>query len=302
MRAAAICASMSPTTRSEARIRITSYNVCYTKLLRALLIANETYQYTIDSFTTDVVQAIQETECFRQQLLTRYGVPKEHISFHCNTNAVQLKLAFAKLVKMASGCNGPVDLLIYYRGKYLENEKQRQLYFMPARTPGDGSLQLVNLDYFLTKLEGVAAHEITLLIDGEQPRLARKASVLKAGGSDFPILQPTLREYTHIYIAHQETKHYYPMDASSLDLPDKSPSASITDTSGPRLQILSYRLDEENLSSEATAFIQGTALDASGVYQVAINGQEAHTSPDGRFKGRISLQPGMNVLCIQAIA
>ncbi|MCB9002208.1 MAG: caspase family protein [Bacteroidales bacterium] len=116
-------------------------------------------------------------------------------------------------------------------------------------------------------------------------------------------------------VAHFDIKKEVPADNEppqiTLIEPADVPLIGNEATRGRPYAQTSIRMDDKRLraltSGEEFATtdnfinLKGKASDASGIYQVSVNGFEASLTPDGEFNAKIPLEPGKNEIIIRAV-
>lgn len=97
----------------------------------ALIISNEDYE-----MVSKVDNALSDGIAFKEYCLKTFGLPNENIRFCPNLTYGKMKKAISDMVDFAGIFDGEADLIIYYAGHGIPDNKTKDAFLMPVDADG----------------------------------------------------------------------------------------------------------------------------------------------------------------------
>lgn len=260
----------------------------------AIIIGNENYQLYSDDFTEDVLHAIYDAERFNNILINKMGLNSKNISFYTDATNTHIKLALAKIknLKSQSG-SSKLSIIFYYNGKINEVIGEG-LYLTPIDSDGENKFFSFSLTDLCNRISAVSGAVNYIILDSPINTVHKFHSLLDTPGLSYSDNDINPKKFI-ISIARP-----YPEFALMKAKGENYSVSSISDSKPPELEIFSPTGNIRSVTQERL-LIKGRALDNSGIYLVAVNGEEAHLNTDGSFLASVVLNEGENNISIIAI-
>ena len=267
------------------------------------IIGNENYQEYYSDYTPNALHAIYDAERFKQYLIRYLNIPERNISFYSDATTTHIKLYLSKLGRQAEKAGNQGELIFYFSGKYVEGGIFGNISLLPLDVLETDPVFAVTTDEVFRKLESSPAKRITVLFDATLSNVSRSWSLLNDGGK--PFIPAKGKQYKKIkaYITDlnkqsfdKETIAIHPeiSVAQKESVPDNTPPVIFITT--PDLSV-----SDKTIVENKDILIRGKAEDKSGIYEVAVNGEEAHLKSDGSFQAKVLLGMGENRITVQAL-
>ncbi len=253
----------------------------YGKTTRAIIVANEDYQTYSESllYIENEELAILKAEKFQQMLIKKLGIPPQNIQFYPDALNTHIKLAITKLQRDLP--NGS-KIIFYYRGKLYGDEKDTWL--VPVDVSGQETFYMLGLKDLCTRLNNINKAGVTIFLDAQTNKSAGSANILENGylAGEVPLAGKADMELFTLKPVSQAPKQEAPVTASKPVLTIIQP---YPDSIGTR---------------ESMVTIRGTVKSECPLEVVAVGGQEANLSEDGRFMAKAELEEGENIILVEA--
>jgi hypothetical protein len=267
------------------------------------IVGNEDYQQYRTDYTENAFRAIYDAERFKQYLVNYLNIPERNISFYTDATTTHIKLYLSKLIRQAEKDRKKSELIFYFSGKYLEQGPFGKISLLPLDVIETDPAFAVTVDEVYKKLGSSEAKRITILLDACRVNIPRSWSLLNDGGKSII----TDKEKQNGRIQAYTTKAKEQITKSEIiDIePDKEVTIEIqaSDNSPPDILITRPDLSVSDITivEYKDMIIEGKAEDASGIYEVSVNGEEAHLQENGTFQAKVLLGMGENKISVQAI-
>ncbi len=267
------------------------------------IIGNENYQEYRSDYTPNALHAIYDAERFKQYLIRYLNIPEKNISFYSDATTTHIKLYLSKLGRQAEKSGNRGELIFYYSGKYVEGEPGGDISLLPLDVMETDPAFAVTADEVFRKLESSPAKRVTILFDATLSNVPRLWSLLNDGGK--PFIPTKGKQYRKIkaYITDIKKQklddeiiiiHPEILVTQKESAPDNTPPVIFITT--PDLSVSGKAIVEDK-----DILVKGKAEDESGIYEISVNGEEAHLESDGSFQAKVLLGMGENKITVQAI-
>jgi len=249
----------------------------------AIIVANEDYQTYSDVYVENEELAINQAERFQQMLIKKLGVPPDNIRFYPDAVNTHIKLAITKLQRSI-----PKDakVLFYYRGKIFSDPDSGELFLIPVDVSDNETFFMFGLKDLCSRLNTINKNGVGIIIDCLPGVKTGINSVLDKGFQKGEVPVESIKNMD-LYFLNPRVISAAKKETPSPDA--KKPGILITE---PFLKVTE--------TQELTATIKGTVESDCKVEIISVNGQEAHSLPDGSFMARISLAEGENKIAVEA--
>jgi len=253
----------------------------YGKTTHAIIVANEDYQTYSDSplYIENEELAILKAEKFQQMLIKKLGVLPQNIQFYPDALNTNIKLAITKLQRDLP--NG-AKIIFYYRGKLFADEKETWL--IPVDVSNEETFYMFGMKDLCTRLSSINKAGAIIFLDAQSDKTAGSANILENGyiAGEVPLVGAGNMELFTLKPLPQAPKQEIPVAAGKPVLTVIQPSA---DSVGTR---------------ETMVTVRGTVKSDCPLDVVAVGGQEANLSEDGRFMAKVELSEGENTILVEA--
>lgn len=287
---------------SQPQLNIPGLTVTNPAKTYVIVFGNEDYQTYSDKYTEDVTHAIYEAEMFCEMMKHIYNVPKFNVSFYPNAISTTMKVAVNKVSTLANKAGADGQIIIYYTGRFEADKYGIKNYLIPTDQAEASINQGIDLDYIYGKLALAKTNNIWVLIDACGKNKDRGESVIVDGGNPLKIHKPEYASKIKAFVAKSTDEILYDQMADIPVNEAPKPPPAGADNTPPDISLTSP--DQSGnivVLDERSVLITGTIKDNSGVYAVAVNGQESHMEKDGSFQARVVLAMGENYVLIEAI-
>jgi len=126
----------------------------------AVIIANENYQSV-----SDVEFAINDGEVFRDYVIKTLGVPASNVRFIANATLNNIRGVMNWLHDVAVAWNGEANIIFYYAGHGIPDERTRTSFLLPVDGLGTDFRTGFSLDELYQELGQMPARSVTVFID-----------------------------------------------------------------------------------------------------------------------------------------
>ncbi|MCK4406359.1 MAG: caspase family protein, partial [Bacteroidales bacterium] len=150
----------------------------------ALIIGNEdykSYQMGLES-EINVDFAESDARSFKKYTEKTLGVPEENIILLINSRAVEMHQALDKMKIIAKSLNGNAELIFFYAGHGLPDEKTKEPYLIPVDVSGTNLQFAVKLKDVYDKLTEFPSKRVTVFLDACFSGGARNQGLVAARG------------------------------------------------------------------------------------------------------------------------
>ena len=150
----------------------------------ALIIGNEdykSYQMGLES-EINVDFAESDARSFKKYTEKTLGVPEENIILLINSRAIQMHQALDKMKIISKSLNGNAELIFFYAGHGLPDEKTKEPYLIPVDVSGTNLQFAVKLKDVYDKLTEFPSKRVTVFLDACFSGGARNQGLVSARG------------------------------------------------------------------------------------------------------------------------
>lgn len=252
----------------------------YGKNTRAIIVANEDYQSYSPVYVENEELAILKAEKFQQMLIKKLGVLPQNIQFYPDALNTHIKLAITKLQR---DLPNDAKIIFYYRGKLFTNENNSDTWIIPVDVSDKETFYMFGMKDLCTRLNMINKGGLTIFLDGQPNTTAGSASILENGflPGEVPIPDAKKMEIFTLKLPPPQTK---PEPSAAA----KKPVLTITQPQ-----------TKNNETRESTIIIRGTVKSDCEIEVIAVGGQEAPFSEDGKFIAKLTLDEGENNILIE---
>ena len=126
----------------------------------AVVIANENYQSV-----SDVEFAINDGEVFRDYLIQTLGIPVNNVRFVANATLNNMRGVMNWLHDVAVAWNGEANIIFYYAGHGIPDERTRNSFLLPVDGLGTDFRTGYSLDELYQELGQMPARSVVVFLD-----------------------------------------------------------------------------------------------------------------------------------------
>lgn len=126
----------------------------------ALIIANENYRNV-----SNVASALHDGEVFAEYCQKTLGIPAQRIKQYNDASLATFLEALADTRNTVNALNGDVDLIVYYAGHGMPDEKSKDAFLIPIDGNATISETCYSLERFYKQLEDMNARSTAVFLD-----------------------------------------------------------------------------------------------------------------------------------------
>ncbi len=133
----------------------------------ALIIGNEDYTTFQPDLSSEVNVdfAVNDAKVFKEYCVKTFGVPEKQVKLLINATSAQMNQGIAWLTNLISVEEGMAEVIVYYSGHGLPDEKTKEGYLIPVDVSGNNVIQGVNLNGLYAKLNEFPSKKVTVFLD-----------------------------------------------------------------------------------------------------------------------------------------
>ena len=148
----------------------------------ALIIGNEdytSYQSGLRS-ESNVEYAQNDAQIFKDYCIKTFGVPEKNITMLLNATSGQMLQSIEKQNKLIQATEGKAEIIVYYAGHGLPDEKTKEPYLIPVDVSGGSIASAIKLSLLYEKLTEFPSQKVTVFLDACFSGGGRDAGLLAA--------------------------------------------------------------------------------------------------------------------------
>ena len=126
----------------------------------AVIVANEQYQYA-----SAVDYAINDGIVFSKYCNLTLGIPEKNILLYKNATFGNMRKALIRIKEISEALGGDLDVIFYYAGHGLPDEKTRDAYLLPVDSEGSMLETCIKTSSLYNSLKSTGARRVTVLMD-----------------------------------------------------------------------------------------------------------------------------------------
>jgi len=132
-----------------------------------LVIGNEDYSSFQTGLETEVNvdYAANDAKVFKDYMVKTFGVPEKNVILKINATLGQMKQAISKLSSIIEVSNGAAEVIVYYSGHGLPDEKTKDPYIMPVDISGSDVQSAIKVDDMYNQLTQFPHKRVTVFLD-----------------------------------------------------------------------------------------------------------------------------------------
>lgn len=133
----------------------------------ALIIGNEDYasqQADLNS-EVNVDFAGHDAEVFKEYCIKTLGLKEDHIVFMKDATAAKMNRGIKKLVQISEVLHNSMNIIIYYSGHGLPDEKTKEAYLIPVDVSGSDIASGIKVDDLYKRLTENSPSKVTVFLD-----------------------------------------------------------------------------------------------------------------------------------------
>ena len=150
----------------------------------ALIIGNEDYSSYQSGLENEVNVDFAENDArlFKEYLVKTMGLEERNVDLRINATLGQMKQGIAKLKRISEVNEGKAELIFYYSGHGLPDEKTKEGYIIPVDVSGSDLESAIKINKLYADLTEFPAEKITVFLDACFSGGARNESLVKLKG------------------------------------------------------------------------------------------------------------------------
>lgn len=126
----------------------------------ALIISNENYRNV-----SNVASAIHDGEVFAEYCMKTLGIPAQRVKHYSDASLATFLEALADTRNTVNALNGDVDLIVYYAGHGMPDERSKDAFLIPIDGNATISETCYSLERFYKQLEEMNARSTSVFLD-----------------------------------------------------------------------------------------------------------------------------------------
>lgn len=126
----------------------------------ALIISNENYRNV-----SNVASAIHDGEVFAEYCIKTLGIPAQRVKHYSDASLATFLEALADTRNTVNALNGDVDLIVYYAGHGMPDERSKDAFLIPIDGNATIAETCYSLDRFYKHLEEMNARSTSVFLD-----------------------------------------------------------------------------------------------------------------------------------------
>lgn len=126
----------------------------------AVIISNENY-----SLVPHVPMALNDGKVFGKYCVEALGLPESNVNVYTDATFGTMLRAVKDIREIADAMDGDVDILFYYAGHGIPNEKTKDAYLLPVDADGRQTEGCYSLDRLYKELGSTNANSIVVMLD-----------------------------------------------------------------------------------------------------------------------------------------
>ncbi|MDE6512937.1 MAG: caspase family protein [Muribaculaceae bacterium] len=126
----------------------------------ALIISNEEYD-----MAANVDNATNDGLAFREYCLNTFGIPDENIRQYSNLSFGKMRKSVTDMLDLAEMLNGQANLIIYYAGHGIPDNKTKDAFLMPVDADGTDTSICMSLADLYDKINSKNLNRCVLFLD-----------------------------------------------------------------------------------------------------------------------------------------
>ncbi len=133
----------------------------------ALIIGNEDYTTFQPDLSSEVNVdfAANDARVFKEYCVKTFGIPEKQVKLLINATSGQMNQGIAWLTNLISVDEGNAEIVFYYSGHGLPDEKTKEGYLIPVDVSGNNVTQGINLNGLYAKLNEFPSKKVTVFLD-----------------------------------------------------------------------------------------------------------------------------------------
>ncbi|MEI6883528.1 MAG: caspase family protein [Bacteroidota bacterium] len=155
-----------------------------------LIIVNDSYSpmQMARCFSDSADYHSRDARVFREYAIQTLGIPAENVRMIFNTKSFEMRREIIRLASYSRGIDGNADLILYYAGYGLIDEKTLDPYILPTDVENDDPKFIVRVSDLYKMLQEDASRRITIILEA-----SFRFDVLKPAQGKSKISKITLR-------------------------------------------------------------------------------------------------------------
>ena len=126
----------------------------------AVIIANEEYD-----LAANVENATNDALAFKEYCTRTFGIPTDNIRYASNLSFGRMKKMFNDMLDLADMCNGKANLIIYYAGHGIPDNKTKDAFLMPVDADGTDTQVCLSLSDLYTNINSKNLEKCIVFLD-----------------------------------------------------------------------------------------------------------------------------------------
>ncbi len=133
----------------------------------ALIIGNEDYTTFQSDLSTEVNVdfAVNDAKVFKEYCVKTLGVPEKQVKLLLNATSAQMNQSIAWLTNLINVDEGKAEIIFYYSGHGLPDEKTKEGYLIPVDVSGNNVTNGVKVNDLYAKLNEFPSKKVTVFLD-----------------------------------------------------------------------------------------------------------------------------------------
>lgn len=133
----------------------------------ALIIGNEDYTTFQPDLSSEVNVdfAVNDAKVFKEYCVKTFGIPEKQVKLLINATSGQMNQGIAWLTNLINVDEGNAEVVFYYSGHGLPDEKTKEGYLIPVDVSGNNVTQGIKLNDLYAKLNEFPSKKVTVFLD-----------------------------------------------------------------------------------------------------------------------------------------
>jgi hypothetical protein len=150
----------------------------------ALIIGNEDYSSNQTDLKSEsnVDFARNDASAFKEYCLATFGIPEKNITFLLDATAGQISQGISKLKLLSKASGGKSQLIVFYAGHGLPDEKTKEPYLIPVDVTGSNVTAGIKLQDLYNSLTEFPSERIMVFLDACFTGGGRNAGLVASRG------------------------------------------------------------------------------------------------------------------------
>lgn len=126
----------------------------------AVIIANEEYE-----MAANVDNAVNDGLAFKEYCLKTLGIPGDNVKYAANLSYGKMRKTINDIIELANLCNGDANLILYYAGHGIPDNKTKDAFLMPVDADGTDTQVCFSLSDLYNRINAGNLNQCVVFLD-----------------------------------------------------------------------------------------------------------------------------------------